>query len=162
MNTIFFSKRENWSEKAMGVPGWLVLDQKVWRRRWNERQEGKRLERVWRTDRKQWDLLKASICWCEEQPEVSHHHEIMGTTRSLVAVIVHSCVRLTGLREMARWLANNILGCVCEGVSGRHENWVKRLSKEDGPPQFGWASPNSSRARVEHNSGEREDFLCLS
>ena len=43
----------------------------------------------------------------------------MGTTRFLVTVMVHPCVSLTGLREMARWLVNNILGCVSLGVSVR-------------------------------------------
>lgn len=91
----------------------------------------------------------------------------MGTTQSLVAVMAIFGVNLTGLREMARWLVNNILGCVCEGVSRRGEHLSQETAQRRWASlQSEWASPSLRgitqflRARVEHNSGEREDFLA--
>ena len=110
-----------------------MLDQKVWRRRWNKR--GKK-ETDWSLSGGQ---MGGTRIYCNPLSDGVRNNQqwatTMGTTGSLVAVMVHPCVSLTGLTERVRWLVNNILGCVCEGVSGRGE----RLSQET--EQRRWPSP---------------------
>lgn len=71
------------------------------------------------------------------------------------------CVTLTGLRGAT--IAGQMLFL---GVPGRvspveMSTGICRLSREDGPPQRGWATSNPLRLRIEQKGGGRRNLLSL-